>query len=63
VLDKNIIRDEINTLFPDDKYNRTVLHSSDNTMEAHHHLLYVCGRENYAAICEELAAQVSLINA
>ena len=62
VLDKNIIRDEINILFPDDKYNRTVLHSSDNTMEAHHHLLYVCGRENYAAICEELTTQVSLLN-
>lgn len=62
VLDKNIIREEINELFPDAKHNRTVLHSSDNTMEAHHHLLYVCGRENYASLCEELRIQLSLLH-
>ena len=62
VLLKNKIRLQINHEFPSTSKKRVVIHSSDNTMEAHHHLLYVCGRENYASICEELIDQASLLN-
>ena len=54
VLVKNKIRNQINEKFPLDKKVRTVLHSSDNTMEAHHHLFYVLGREEYSTFCEDL---------
>ncbi len=54
VLLKNQIRTQINSEFPSANKKRSVVHSSDNTMEAHHHLLYVCGKENYPSICEEL---------
>ncbi|MDB4753068.1 hypothetical protein OAF94_00800 [bacterium] len=54
VLVKNKIRSQINEEFPLDKKVRTVLHSSDNTMEAHHHLFYVLGREAYPTFCEDL---------
>lgn len=54
VLVKNKIRSQINEKFPLNKKIRTVLHSSDNTMEAHHHLFYVLGREAYPTFCEDL---------
>lgn len=54
ILVKNRIRSQINEQFPLDKKIRTVLHSSDNTMEAHHHLFYVVGQEAYPAFCEDL---------
>lgn len=54
VLVKNKIRSQINEQFPLEKRTRTVLHSSDNTMEAHHHLFYILGKEDYSDFCEEL---------
>ena len=62
VLLKKEIREQINNDFPSTNKKRVVLHSSDNTMEAHHHLLYVCGKENYISICEKLMGQISLLN-
>ncbi len=54
VLVKNQIRSQINEQFPLPKKVRTVLHSSDNTMEAHHHLYYIVGKEAYPGFCEDL---------
>lgn len=54
VLLKNLIREEINEEFPTGGKKRTVLHSSDNTMEGHHHLLYVLGKDHYPEFCRNL---------
>ena len=54
VLVKNRIRSQINEKFPLDRKVRTVLHSSDNTMEAHHHLFYILGQNEYPSFCKEL---------
>lgn len=54
ILNKHSIRDQVNQRFPSEGSKRIVLHSSDNAMEAHHHLFHVLGRERYHEYCEEL---------
>lgn len=55
---KNKVRSAINEQFPDDQHKRTVLHASDNTMEAHHHLYYLAGPD-YAPLCEEFLGMMA----
>ena len=57
VLYKNRIRNEVNERFPSGDNKRIVLHASDNSIEAQHHLEAVYGDE-YPAICDDLVREL-----
>ena len=57
VLYKNRIRNEINEYFPSGGSKRIVLHASDNSIEAQHHLEAVYG-DAYPEVCDALLSEL-----
>ena len=57
VLYKNRIRNEINERFPSGGSKRIVLHASDNSIEAQHHLEAVYG-DAYPEVCDALLSEL-----